>query len=78
MRGCSGNGKSQLEAVTEHLVGRQSQPRGAQVHAMHLSDQKGWSQDPSLDGFPGFILGLAVEARVSLAGDPYLLEAFQR
>ena len=42
-----------LKPVIEHLVGRQSQPRGTQVHAnalhcMHLSDQKGWSQDPPL------------------------------
>ena len=44
----SKNAKSQLETVIEHLVGRQGQPRGAQLHAMHLSDQKGWSQDPSL------------------------------
>jgi len=29
-------------------VGRQGQPRGAQVHSMHLSDWKGWSQDPGL------------------------------
>ena len=29
-------------------MGRQGQPRGAQVYAMHLSDQKGWSQDPPL------------------------------
>jgi len=34
--------------VIEHLVGRQDQPRGAQVHAVYLSDQKGWSQDPPL------------------------------
>ena len=27
----------------EHLVGRQVQPRGAQVHAMYLSDRKGCS-----------------------------------
>lgn len=33
---------SWLELVIEHLVGRQDQPRGAQVHAVHLSDQKGW------------------------------------
>ena len=39
---------SWLELVIELLVGRQDQPRGAQVHAMHLSDQKGWSQDPPL------------------------------
>jgi len=32
----------------EHLVGRQGQPMGAQVHAMYLSDWKGWSQDPPL------------------------------
>ena len=41
---------SWLELVIELLVGRQDQPRGAQVHAMHLSDQKGWSQDPPLPG----------------------------
>ena len=34
--------------MIEHLVGRQGQPRGAQVHAMQLSNQKGWSQDPPL------------------------------
>ena len=45
---CSGNAKSQLEAMIEHLVRRQGQPRGAQVHAMYLRDQKGWSQDPPL------------------------------
>ena len=37
-----------LETMTEHLVGRQGQPRGAQVNAMNLSDQKLWSQDPPL------------------------------
>jgi len=45
---CNGNAKSWLEPVIEHLVGRQGQPRGAQVHAVHLSDRKGWSQDPPL------------------------------
>ena len=35
------NAKSQLESVIEHLVGRQDQPRGAQLHAIHLSGQKG-------------------------------------
>jgi len=35
------NDKSWLETVIEHLVGRQGQSRGAQVHAMHLCDQKG-------------------------------------
>ena len=29
-------------------MGRQGQPRGAQVYALHLSDQKGWNQDPPL------------------------------
>jgi len=37
-----------LEAVIEHLVGRQGQARGAQLYAMYLSDLKGWSQDPPL------------------------------
>jgi len=30
-----------LETVIAHLMGGQSQPRGAQVHPMHLSDWKG-------------------------------------
>jgi len=34
--------------MIEHLVERQGQPRGAQVHAMYLSDRNGWSQDPPL------------------------------
>jgi len=45
---CTRNPKSQLEMVIEHLVGRQGQPRGAQVHAMQPNDQKGWSQNPPL------------------------------
>ena len=45
---CNGNVKSQLEAVIEHLVGRQGQARGAQVRAMYLSDWNGWSQGASL------------------------------
>jgi len=45
---CSGNAESQLERVIKHLVGRQGQPRGAQVHAIYLSDWKEWSQDPPL------------------------------
>ena len=45
---CSRNAKSWPEAVIEHLVGRQSQPSRAQVHAMSLSDWKGCSQDPPL------------------------------
>ena len=43
---CSKNAKLQPDAVIEHVVEGQGQPRGAQVCAMHLSDQKGWSQDP--------------------------------
>jgi len=35
---CSGNAKLWPETVIEHLLGRQGQPRGAQLHAMHLSD----------------------------------------
>lgn len=30
------------------LVGKQSQPKRAQVHAIHLSDQKGWILPPPL------------------------------
>jgi len=45
---CSRNAKSQLEAVIEHLVGRQGQPREAQVCAMYLSDYKGWILAPPL------------------------------
>ena len=42
---CSTNAESQLEPVIEHLVGRYGQPRGAQMHALPLSDWKVWSQD---------------------------------
>ena len=34
--------------MSEHLVGRQGQPKGAQVYAMYLSDWKEWSQVPPL------------------------------
>ena len=44
---CSRN-VEQPEAVMENLVGRQGQPREAQLHAMYLSERKGWSQDPPL------------------------------
>lgn len=44
--GCSGKVKSWLETATEHLAGRQEQHRGAQVHAVILSDQKEWSHEP--------------------------------
>ena len=45
---CSRNATSWPEAVIEHLVGRQGQPRGAQVCAMYLNNQKEWSQGPAL------------------------------
>ena len=38
---CSGNAESQPGAVMEHLVGRQGQPKVAQLHAIYLSDWKG-------------------------------------
>ena len=44
----SRNAKSLPEIVIEHLVGRQGQPREAQVQAMQLSDWNGWSQDSPL------------------------------
>jgi len=62
--GCSRNAESQLEPVIEHLVGRQGQPRGAQVHVMQLSDQKGWCQDPPLPR-PHLRVGRG-EVRISL------------
>ena len=54
-----------LETMTEHLVGRQGQPRGAQVNAMNLSDQKLWSQDPPLP---------SPHLRVGSGGEGVLLE----
>ena len=62
---------SWLELVIELLVGRQDQPREAQVHAMHLSDQKGWSQDPPLPR-PHVRVGRGGEGISS--GDPCLYE----
>ena len=58
----------------EHLVGRHSQPRGAQVHVMYLSYTKGWSQNAPLprahlsvgSGDKGFLL--EVSARVGPLG----------
>jgi len=60
-----GSGKSGPEAVMEHLVGRQGQPRGAQVHAMYLSDCTWWSQDPPLS---------RPHLRVGIGGKGILLE----
>ena len=70
---CSGNAESQLEAMIEHLVGRQGQPSGAQVHAMYLCDWKGWSQVSPLprpclragSGGKGILLGIPAYLRLS-------------
>ena len=78
LRHCSGNAKSRPEPGIDLLVGRQGQPKEAQVHAMHLSDWKGWSQDPSLSRPSSLEVRMAVEVRASFAGDPCILEAFQR
>jgi len=59
--------------VIEHLVGRQGQPRGAQVHAVYLSDWEGWSEDPPLprphlragSGGKGILLEIHVYLRPS-------------
>jgi len=61
------------EAVTELLVGGQGQPRGAQAHAVQLSDQKGCSQDPPLprphlragSGGKGILLEIPADLRPS-------------
>jgi len=70
---CSRNAKSWPEPVIEQLVGRQGQPMGAQVHAVYLSDRKGWSQDPlpSQTSFKGWHW-----RQKDLAGNPCMLEAF--
>ena len=70
---CGKNAKLWLEAVTEHLVGRQGQPRGAQVQTMYLSDCTWWSQDPSLSrphlrvgsGVKGILLEIPVYLKPS-------------
>lgn len=67
----SGNAKSWPETVIEHLMGRQGQPRGAQVHAMYLSDWKEWSQDPSL---PRPHLGIGSGSKMFLSGNLCFLE----
>jgi len=46
---CSGNAKSQLEPVIEHLVGRPSQPMGAQVYEVLDPDST-----PSQTSFKGW------------------------
>ena len=54
---------SQPEAVIEHLVGRQGQPRGAQLYAVHLCDGRAGAR---IHPFPVLISGLAVELGGSL------------
>ena len=70
---CSRNAKSCFEPVIEHLVGRQGQPRGAQVYAMCLSDSKGWSQDPPL---PRPHLRVGSGGKGCFAGGPCVPEVF--
>ena len=59
--------------MIEHLVGRQGQSRGAQVHAM--DDQKDWSQDPPL---PRPHLRFGSGGQAVLLEVPVYLEAFGR
>ena len=55
LRSCKGNAKSWVESVIEHLVGRQGQPKGAQVNATHLSDRKEEpGSSPSQTSFKGW------------------------
>lgn len=54
-------------------MGRQGQPTGAQVHAVYLSDWKGWKQDPPLprshlrvgSGGVGLLLEVSAALRLS-------------
>jgi len=61
---CSRNTESWPEAVIEHLVGRQGWPRGAQVHAMQLSDWNGMETGACIHPFSALTEGLAVEVSV--------------
>jgi len=58
---CSGNAKSWLEPVIEHVVGRQGQPTGAQVQCTSMTRRGGAKTHPFLD----LTKGLAAEVRVS-------------
>ena len=66
--------KSGLETVIEHLVGRQGQPKGAQVYAMHLSNGKGFGQVSFLPR-PHLSVGSGGKG-ISLEKFPYVPEAF--
>jgi len=70
--GCNRYVELWLEALIEHLVRRQGQPWGTQVFAMHMSDQKRWSQEIPL---PRPHLGVGSRGSY-LAGVPYVPEAF--
>ena len=77
-RSWSRNAESWLEPVIEHLVGRQSQPRGAQVHAMQCNAPE-WLEGvqpgstPSQTSFKGWQGGV----KVFLAGDLCIPVVFQ-
>ena len=73
---CMETARSWPEPVTEHLVGRESQTRGTQLYQLYvmpLSDQKEWSQDPSLprhqlrvsNGGESILLGIPARLRSS-------------
>jgi len=59
--------------VIEHLIGRQGQPREAQVQAMHLIERKGWRKDPPLPrshlrvGSEGRDVSLELSVQLSLS-----------
>lgn len=48
----SRNAKSGLEPMIENLVGRQGQPNGVEVQAMHLSD---WKAGAMIHPYPDLI-----------------------
>lgn len=71
---CSANAKYQLAPLMEQLVGRQAQPRGAQVHAMYPSDEEVEpGSSPCQTSFKGW-----QQSGGDLAGDPSVAETFQR
>jgi len=67
------NAKSWPETVIENLGGRQGQPRGAQLHTMHLNDWRGLTQAPPFprpnlrggSGDEGILLEIPVYLRPS-------------
>ena len=69
---CLGTAESRPEPLIEHLEkGPPLSALGAQVKAIHLCDQKGWSLTaPLLD----LISGLTATEEGSLSGDPSLVK----